>query len=33
MVAGGIAYSGFYLQAAVAPTTATVINHLTKVAS
>ena len=31
VVAGLIAFSGFFLQAAVSPTTATVINHLTKV--
>jgi drug/metabolite transporter (DMT)-like permease len=31
LVAGLIAFSGFLLQAAVSPTTATVINHLTKV--
>ena len=31
IVAGLIAFSGFFLQAAVSPTTATVINHLTKV--
>ena len=31
LVAGLIAFSGFLLQAAVSPTTATVVNHLTKV--
>jgi drug/metabolite transporter (DMT)-like permease len=31
LIAGCIAFSGFLLQASVSPTTATVINHLTKV--